>query len=117
MADEQAVALDLERLRMGVAVSVSDSLARSLKVEAWRDPMLRHTQYAIEGWFASRKVFEEERTIQRVLSWRERLRALIGKPIDVPFKVEMRRNCPHLNLPDRDHIAFLAASATWGGQE
>lgn len=102
--------ITLERLKMGVSAAVSDRVARSLEVDRFRDPLLRSTIYSIQGYFASNKVFEEERVIERALTWRERFRALIGKPLPVSVRVEMRRNCPHIDAePMRDHVNFLTS--------
>lgn len=101
--------VELERLQMGVSVAVSDALAQSMEIKSYRDVMLRSTVHQITGWFASRKIYEETRTMELSLGWRDRIRVLFGKPVVYKMTVEMRHNCPHLAMPERHHVNWLAA--------
>ena len=100
--------ITLDRLQMGVTLSIGNALASSLEVDKNYDAYLRHTIYAISAWFTSHRIFEKEQIIQRQLSWRERISALFGRPLPIAIKVEMRRNCPHLEADNQDdHLTFI----------
>lgn len=100
--------IEIERLQMGVQIAISDTFARSLQRETFRETSLRATIHHITGWFASRKVYEETRTLTQSLGWRERIAVLFGKPVVYKMTVEMRHNCPHLAIdPERDHVRYL----------
>ena len=100
--------ITIDRLRMGVALQVSDVLAKSLEIDKYRDASIRATTYSISGYFASRQIYEKEQVISRSLSWRDRIRALFGKDIPLRVTVQMRHNCPHLQTDDkRTHVSWM----------
>jgi len=108
MSDFEAEAVTLDRLRIGVALALSDAAARSLEVDTVKDAVLRETVAKITLWFVSRQIFEEEQTLERALTWRERVAALFGRPLPYKVVIQMRHNCPHLDSdPPREHLNFL----------
>lgn len=101
-------AVQIERLRVGMQMAVSDALGKSLEVDTYRDASLRMTLHSFTAWFASRQIFEDVQTVERVFTWRDRLRILFGKPITETTHIIMRHNCPHLPMEDaREHVAWL----------
>lgn len=98
----------LEQLQAGLRVTIADRLLRSPEFEMERDATLRATVYSISTWYASNKILEDTQTFTKTLSWRERIKALLGGEVPYKLTVTLRRNCPHVgNDPDKVHYEFL----------
>lgn len=96
------------REEFGLRVAVPDRVLASLEVSHYRDHTLRAVFHAITGYVASNRVWEEQRVTRRVLTWGERLRALLGGEVETAVRVTINHNCPHLPAaPDSTHAAFL----------
>lgn len=101
--------LHVDALQMGVQLHASYKMVRNLHVDAFRDTLARQVNYAFVARFASKRIDAEEQVIQQALPWRQRIAVLFGKPIPVALRVELRRNCPHLDAaPFTSHVSFLA---------
>jgi hypothetical protein len=61
--------LTIERHELGVISAVSDHMARSVKVEQWRDVMLRQMQYSMTAYVARNRVWQEEKKTTEPATW------------------------------------------------